>query len=899
MSWQIVHKQAYLSDFIGLPKKVQQRAVKAIKALEQTPIVPHGNTVMKLGGYQNVWRYRLGDYRMIFAVADEPRLIQLLAIGHRNTVYKRFRYKGWNEAGAGVHFGPSPSSGSKPQHEAIPEWTNHPEWFQPLPAQPEKLPRRLTPALLSRWRIPPEFHSVLTRCRTVDDLLTTEVPSVFIGPVLDGLYPPSVDQIALEPDQMLFRPEDLEDYAEGELTDFLLRLDKDQLSLVDWALDGPTLVKGGPGSGKSTIAIYRIGELVKNSIKVKGIVPSVLLITYTNALVLSNKSLLRQLLQVYVSSEQYESLLDQIHVTTLDDLAYQIVRLQGEYFKIATKEDRLQALRLAYEKTSLDANGDLGNVFGNAELSDLRRDYLLEEFDWIIEGQNCSHLEDYLSAVRAGRGIRFNEKRRQIVWELYAEYRDYLESRKRYTHGYLLQRALSRIQNNEGSSRHWQYVLVDEAQDLPPLGIALCMELCSDPSGLFLTADANQSIYNRGFRWTGIHDDLNIIGKTRILHRNYRCTKEIGVASAQILRSGKNGNDIATFDQEFVHNGMLPLLYASSSKRDQTLWIAEQILSAARNLRESANSAVVLVNTAELGRKLAKSLTEENFPAEFIEGEKYDPNYPRAKVTTLNTVKGLEAPIVIVAHVEAGQLPPNLDGFSEPEIEPLMEEQRRRFYVGCTRAIKYLAVTYDQQIPSPFLNALKEGHWIRVKSDDVDGFSKFGRWENVIQRGESQTVEFKSTYEWNFHRNKHEPKRSMNCVKSIAAFLNQNGGTLFIGVEDDGKVRGIEDDLSLVGKSHDEFESKIRSKISDLIGKQYGDLVKIHIETLKGNTVCVVKVEKAKKWAFVQGKFFCPYRQSNTRVLRATGDRIYEFARRSSCVVTMSLVLTIGREYRE
>ena len=53
--------------------------------------------------------------------------------------------------------------------------------------------------------------------------------------------------------------DDLLRYAQGELVGFLLRLNPEQEKYVTWATtaNGPTLVKGGPGTGKSTVAIYR------------------------------------------------------------------------------------------------------------------------------------------------------------------------------------------------------------------------------------------------------------------------------------------------------------------------------------------------------------------------------------------------------------------------------------------------------------------------------------------------------------------------------------------------------------------------------------------------------------------------------------------------------------------
>src|SRR5690606_17492111 len=94
--WQIIQKPAYLSDFVELNKNLQQAVVTALRELEQDPITPRGNTIKKLKGYTNVYRYRLGDFRLLYAAKPEVKLLQLLAIGPRGSVYQRFNYPGWD-----------------------------------------------------------------------------------------------------------------------------------------------------------------------------------------------------------------------------------------------------------------------------------------------------------------------------------------------------------------------------------------------------------------------------------------------------------------------------------------------------------------------------------------------------------------------------------------------------------------------------------------------------------------------------------------------------------------------------------------------------------------------------------------------------------------------------------
>jgi hypothetical protein len=55
-------------------------------------------------------------------------------------------------------------------------------------------------------------------------------------------------------------------------------------------------------------------------------------------------------------------------------------------------------------------------------------------------------------------------------------------------------------------------------------------------------------------------------------------------------------------------------------------------------------------------------------------------------------------------------------------------------------------------------------------------------------------IEFKSTLRTNMHTGEKDPKMELAVLKTIAAFLNMNGGTLIVGVSDDGEPVGVEAD---------------------------------------------------------------------------------------------------------
>lgn len=156
-----------------------------------------------------------------------------------------------------------------------------------------------------------------------------------------------------------------------------------------------------------------------------GELPSVLFTTYTNALTNFSASLLFQLLRDGLGLESNQPP-PAVSVTTVDKVVLSIVgRTRG---RIRTAKTNAQRKALHYGRTATGqlALEGLEALLTTGALQDLHDSSLLEEFTWIIEGQNCRTLDDYFDAQRVGRGIPSGPSLRERVWDLYAAYVDHL-----------------------------------------------------------------------------------------------------------------------------------------------------------------------------------------------------------------------------------------------------------------------------------------------------------------------------------------------------------------------------------------------------------------------------------------------------------------------------------------
>lgn len=150
--------------------------------------------------------------------------------------------------------------------------------------------------------------------------------------------------------------------------------------------------------------------------------------------------------------------------------------------------------------------------------------------------------------------------------------------------------------------------------------------------------------------------------------------------------------------------------------------------------------------------------------------------------------------------------------------------------------------------------------------------------KDLITLGESATLEFKSTLQWDLVQSCVNKNLRHSVLKTIASFLNSSGGTLAIGVEDTGKVFGLENDMRTLGKSRDRFEQLLTSLISERIGPEYSGFIKIRFESLEGKQICVVETDKAAEPAFLKGphgKEFHVRMGNTTRMLDAEETHNY------------------------
>ena len=115
--------------------------------------------------------------------------------------------------------------------------------------------------------------------------------------------------------------------------------------------------------------------------------------------------------------------------------------------------------------------------------------------------------------------------------------------------------------------------------------------------------------------------------------------------------------------------------------------------------------------------------------------------------------------------------------------------------------------------------------------------------DEMIAEGESEELEFKSSLRWNYQTELVDKKLETVILKSISAFSNGEGGTLILGVEDEGSILGLDHDYRSLDGSKDEFEQHIRNLINKSFGKVFTTTgINIKFTTVNEAEICVITI---------------------------------------------------------
>ena len=308
---------------------------------------------------------------------------------------------------------------------------------------------------------------------------------------------------------------------EGELGEIPYSLDHTQLEKC--LEDGPVLVSGSAGSGKTTIGIYRLlAPLITDETYSS---PERAYITYTETLKSSAEAEFKKL------SKRNKSNNSDVVFLTIDDLCREIVGDSYEY-----KESK----RAGYQQFKRYLKDQRNHTSQPLKA--------FEEYRGVLRAHGHSGqegimpLEKYMNIER-GRSLYQDSSEKHKIYSICESYEKYKKKNNQWDDIDLVTQAMTTLMC--GNHKMYDELVIDEAQDLTLHHFELIARICKYPRFLYITGDDQQIIFPSRFQWHRAKDTLSKvfekemskdvkIKKPVLLKTNYRCSKEISEFSQNL-----------------------------------------------------------------------------------------------------------------------------------------------------------------------------------------------------------------------------------------------------------------------------------------------------------------------------------------------------------------------------
>ncbi|MET7731485.1 UvrD-helicase domain-containing protein [Streptomyces sp. NPDC005402] len=667
----------------------------------------------KLEGHDRLHSARVNaDYRALLLQLSESEWL-LVAVKHRGHVYEnldRLSY-GINQITGSIDYVDLEivesgvlRKGRPPVPRSAPE--------TPQPVQERPLFADVTPEQLVELGVAEPLIPVVARLTSDEELLgLVEYAPRHTGEVLlrlrDTPYQQVLDEVTKPVEVKDIDPEDYQ--AAAERTDTtVITTDKDLESIIEegdfgrWKVflhptqkrlvtrrySGPARVGGGPGTGKTIVALHRVKHLVDQL--GPGNNKQILLTTF-------NKNLAADLRARLLALGGPETVA-RVEIAHVDQLATRVVR-EADPGSVKSRIDDTRALN-EWRQILLET----GETKWDAE-------FLMDEWTQVILGQAVNSRAGYFKARRAGRGRSITRADRADIWQLTERFTQRLDEKNLETHRQVAERAarleMERTARIEAAARDkaergglgnvhaesatgaWQryryrHIVVDEAQDLAAAHWKMLRAMvAAGPDDIFLVGDTHQRIYDNRVTLGSL--GVHIRGRSAKLTLSYRTTREILKAALRVL--GDESYDDLDGDEETLAGyrsvlyGSEPVVRRTHSAGEELDAITEQI-KAWHDIRREDIAVCVPTNdmVAQVVARLAKSgIVSTEITAD---GPRVDEG---VHIGTMYRFKGLEYQRMVIAGVQRGLVP-------RASVEALRRTDPARYQAECKRARSLLFV---------------------------------------------------------------------------------------------------------------------------------------------------------------------------------------------------------------
>ena len=504
-------------------------------------------------------------------------------------------------------------------------------------------------------------------------------------------------------------------------------LDPQQLEVVGH-LEGPLLVRAGPGAGKTRVLIWRLINLLLHG----ACAPEEMALLAFGHLAAAE---MRQRVEARAHAVGYRGDVDRVRISTIHSLSHRVLREQHR--RTGLRSDH-QVLAREAQRAFMSEHFD--EIFGPHQ-----RDFAI--YGWKDVNQVLTHAARCFDRITeecvspwemVDSGNQFHE----LIGLSYLAYEDALLKRGCADFSHLLLWA-DHVLADDGIADHYgsgmRHIMVDEYQDVSRLMERVVLRVGKYHGNPAVVGDPDQSIY--AFRGAGPEALLGFpdhFENCRVLGLNTNYRSHAGIIRVCNALIADNHRDAGDPRARVPHHEMAPhapgahpdypsvftVLGRDGEEETAHLLDIVRFLRSHRIVADYSEIALLVHSVREhVVRPYVEAFGRERIPVHRSDSAAVDDplgsgrsgrrarvRLPKGKISimTMHASKGLEWPVAIVATAEPLGWGQELDSVvrrysrgrgHEPAARGVDHDRRRQYYVACTRAQSLLVLTGSRERP--------------------------------------------------------------------------------------------------------------------------------------------------------------------------------------------------------
>jgi superfamily I DNA/RNA helicase len=350
----------------------------------------------------------------------------------------------------------------------------------------------------------------------------------------------------------------------------------------------------------------------------------------------------------------------------------------------------------------------LKEAVGAVEGNKFSLQFLLTEWEQVVDAWQLESWESYRDVMRLGRKTRLQEAQRGVLWSIFERVRSALKARGLVTYSDVFSRVAFKLR--EIAHPLFEFAVVDEAQDISVPQLRFLAALgAGRPNSLFFAGDLGQRIFQQPFSWKAL--GVEVRGRSYTLRINYRTSHQARTQADRLLGpevSDVDGNKEDRKGTISTFNGPQPDIMVLDTPQKEIKAVSQWLVERTKESIVPHEIGVFVRSPAELDR--ARSAVEDAKLSYKVLNDNVETTSGRASISTMHLAKGLEFRTVVVMACDDEVIPlqERIETVSDDaDLEEVYNTERHLLYVACTRARDHLLVT-SVKPASEFLDDLRK-----------------------------------------------------------------------------------------------------------------------------------------------------------------------------------------------